>query len=366
MSRTPKAVCLPCLLALGVLVSCWSLWAQGTAQSAPPAPLLAKPADEPPPPPEPPKPVLKIYKVWDLIDVPALPAPEKSAVPPTRLYEPPSDKSYHSSFIDRPDSSTPPPPRPRPTIGSLAAILRDSLHFEEEVSIQTIEGMFLVTANTDSHKKIEQFLSAVRKELASRRVITIQATWAIVDDEKAAKVLGSGSPAPKVLAPEAQKALEEDTAFQGSTMSVEGERSRLAAGRCQTVLTDANPIVADNIGVMTPTIQIVQWGPVLEVQANLSEDGRSVGIELDSVLSDPNELGVKALRTTGSILATSRPFADYNLVKDIDKLDFLLHTLHTSIRVPVGKSVLVGGMTLAKGPKGRSVYLLVQVNAITQ
>jgi hypothetical protein len=138
----------------------------------------------------------------------------------------------------------------------------------------------------------------------------------------------------------------------------------LAAGRCQTVVTDANPVVAENIGAMTPTLQIVQWGPVLEVQADLSEDGRTAGIELDSILSHPSELEAKPLRSAGAILATSRPFTDYNLVKDIDKLDFLLHTLHTSIRVPVGKSVLVGGMTLAEGPKGKSVYLLLQVSTV--
>jgi len=222
--------------------------------------------------------------------------------------------------------------------------------------------MFLITALPDSHRKIEQFLSAVRRELTGRRTVTVQATWAVMEDEKAAKVLGSAAAAPRPLTPDMQKAMEEDAAYQGSAAALEGQRARLAAGRCMTVLTDVNPVVSENMGAMTPTLQIVQWGPVLEIKADLSEDGRSAGIELDSVLSEPNEASLKALRSTASVLSTTRPFQDYNLVKDVDRLEFVLHTLHSSLRAPTGKPFLVGGMSVAKGPKGKSVYLVLTVN----
>jgi hypothetical protein len=73
----------------------------------------------------------------------------------------------------------------------------------------------------------------------------------------------------------------------------------------------------------------------------------------------------RLLGAAGAALSASRPSSDFNLIKDVDKLDFLLHTLHTSVRAPVGKPVLVGGMTLAHGPKGKSVYLLLQVSVGT-
>ena len=303
---------------MGVLAN-WPGWQADrvtpTAQAASPTPPAAalggaaapvgaagSPATQPAPEPEPPKPVLRIYKVWDLIDVPAAPAPENSAIPPTRLYEP----TARTVSIDPTDTSAAPPAHARPSVGSLAAILRDAIHFDDEVSIQSIEGMFLVTALPESHRKIEQFLGAVRKELASRRVVTIQATWVAVDDDKAAKLLALAAVPPKALTPEALKALEEDVAYQGSALGMEGQRICASppgsARRSSPTPRRLRQCRGDETDAPD---RPVGSGP--EVKADLSEDG-AAAVELDSILSEPGEIVPKPLRrAAGAALAASRP-----------------------------------------------------------
>lgn len=137
---------------------------------------------------------------------------------------------------------------------------------------------------------------------------------------------------------------------------------RLAAGRCETVVTGLTPIVADNVAAYQPTVQMVQWGPALDVKIDLSDDGKSTAIELDAVLTEPSPTVSKPLNSTIGTHSTSRPSNQGNAVQDIDKLDFMLHTVHTSTRIPMGKPTLIGGITVAKGPKGKSVQLVLEVN----
>ena len=276
------------------------------AGAAAPVPAATPPATQPAPEPEPPKPVLRIYKVWDLIDAPAAPAPENSAIPPTRLYEP---TARTDSSIYRTDTSAAPPAHARPSIGSLAAILRDAIHFDEEVSIQSIEGMFLVTALPDSHKKIEQFLGAVRKELASRLAVTIQATWVAVDDDKAAKVPGPAAAPPRALSAGAPSRPSRRTSpTRAPPWAWKASACRLAAGRCQDRPHRRPAGRLRQRRALRPMLLIVQWGPVLEVKARpVGRTRRSAGVELDSVLSEPNQIVPKALRAAGAAVSTSRP-----------------------------------------------------------
>ena len=203
---------------------------------------------------------MHLYKVADLVQNPPMaPSREKSAIPPTKLYEVGRTSSSSGSSGSSGYSGDPTPPqRSKLTIGSLVAILDDAIRFGDEVSIQCAEGMLIVNALPDSHKKIEEFVSTLRKELAARRTLAVRAVWLVLDDEKAAKTFGSAAPASQTLTAESLKAMEGDILYQVSGLCLEGEHASLGGGRCETVLTDTNALVSENVSAMSPTIQIVQ------------------------------------------------------------------------------------------------------------
>ncbi len=358
MNRNVKILVVLCFMASIVFLTQFSLHAQGRGTSkVADASAASAPADEG-------KPYMKLYKVSDLIQMPGVGM--ASAVPPTELFSSLNANPSYPPVSGSSSSDRPEPLRGKPAIGSLVAILKDAVHFDEEVSMQYSDGMLIVTTMADNHRKIEQFLATLRKEFAARQMVTIRASWVLLDDEKAAKTLGAISPLPQALTADVFKAIEADTICQAGIVCVEGQPVHLASGRCETVVTGATPVVADNIGVFQPTVQMVQWGPAIDIKIDPSDDGKSAAIDLDSVLTEPNPTTVKPLQSTAAIHSTSRPSDQGSGLQDIDKLDFTLHAIHTTARIPMGKPTMIGGITVAKGPKGKSVQLILEINAFKQ
>lgn len=48
---------------------------------------------------------------------------------------------------------------------------------------------------------------------------------------------------------------------------------------------------------------------------------------------------------------------------DIELPEFLLHTFRTTVRAPLDKGILIGGMTSPKAVDGKVLYLFLQVSS---
>jgi len=50
-------------------------------------------------------------------------------------------------------------------------------------------------------------------------------------------------------------------------------------------------------------------------------------------------------------------------VRGLDRMDFAVWTCWTTAKVPLGKTVLVGGMTAGELAKGKHMYLVLEVSS---
>jgi hypothetical protein len=138
---------------------------------------------------------------------------------------------------------------------------------------------------------------------------------------------------------------------------------------------DFIPVVTSSAVAARPIIAMVQWGASLEAGVKVLQDGQTAHVNVDSCVSEPREMRQKPVAVRQ--MAGGKPGGFPPNV--LDCLDFDARLLQTSVRVPLGKAVLVGGMVLAdprqSGPaeagaakapakeKHESMYLVLRVSA---
>ena len=100
-------------------------------------------------------------------------------------------------------------------------------------------------------------------------------------------------------------------------------------------------------------------GLVLQVTPLLSPDGQTAVLDLVSVATDWGavEGGIEMSGISGEHGTTSRPVAK------LDRINLGVQQMRTTVRVPVGKAVFVGGMTRDPGNDDRQLYLIAEVIA---
>jgi hypothetical protein len=83
-------------------------------------------------------------------------------------------------------------------------------------------------------------------------------------------------------------------------------------------------------------------------------------LDLSSVITEREE-GVPS-RITEVRSATSRP-----VLAEIDREDMLKQQMQTTVTVPVGKKVLVGGMTIEPSKlNGQQLYLVIEASPLAE
>jgi hypothetical protein len=99
-------------------------------------------------------------------------------------------------------------------------------------------------------------------------------------------------------------------------------------------------------------------GALLEVRPQLSKKGDTVLLDFRSFV---NQNGVIESRPLPDFGMVGRQHGAMHLDLAYPEVDF--HTLRGSIRIPLDKTILVGGCTSAKMKDGKVLYLVVEVSA---
>jgi len=246
-------------------------------------------------------------------------------------------------------------------------------------SIREFNERLVITQTPANHAKIEALFAQVARRGEQAPMVTVRARWILLAEGELAKVLaarGDKAPIPAEVDLAALKAARVETPYRGQATGFDRQTVYIASGTAQNLVTSLEPIVAQAAAAYRPVVERILWGAVLEVRPMLAADGASVVLQIRSVVSRLEEMRTKPLSklsvvgpTTRRVKALGRRAAGVNLpsVQELDCPDFTLHALRTSIRVPLDKPVLVGGMTVAgpggKPPKDKALYLIVSVSA---
>jgi hypothetical protein len=246
-------------------------------------------------------------------------------------------------------------------------------------------GNLLIIHQTESaHKEITALLNQLRKEAVPARMVTVRAVWLMLDPE-AATALSEQAKAGKLDVAALVRQAGKGNHYRGQTTCFNGQTVHVASGRGKTFVTGMEPAVGTGVGLYGVRTTIVQAGAMLEVTPVVTPDGKSAVLDLSSVVSNWDNSGAPA----GAAAPSARPSipggvdaaADIRVteggasipartgagpVPQVDRMNVAAQQLRTTLRVPLGKPALVGGMTMepaASEGDGRQLYLIVEVTA---
>jgi hypothetical protein len=239
----------------------------------------------------------------------------------------------------------------------------------------SLGGLLLVKQTPAVHRQIETLLSSIREEGGTVQAVTLQAYWLLLGSDDLDRLSPEskdgdrGGPAlvdRNVLKQFADSA----TSYRGRITCFSDQTVHLVSGRRTTVVVSGVPTVGHHSIGYTPVISVPNIGVLLQVRPTLLPDRPAAVVNLESTVTSLAEEEPSTPVTSTS--AAARPEADQSSASATLKLDRLsidAHHLATTVRLPLGKPVLAGGLSMAGGdrPSGeeaaerKQLYLVVEL-----
>ncbi len=180
--------------------------------------------------------------------------------------------------------------------------------------IRFLSGMLVVTQAPDIQDKIASLFQQLRQY---QKIVRVQATWIVLTPEQFATLMEVGQANPKdhasvpqTLAPTALMKLlpAEAVRYRGEISCFDGQMVSLSSGLTRSVIYDVQPVVAQGAVALTPTMQQINCGAMLEITPTVQADGSSVVVNLRSEVAEwqdapKMELSTATTQPSGSIVA---------------------------------------------------------------
>ncbi len=220
-------------------------------------------------------------------------------------------------------------------------------------SAEPAAGMLVVTQTEVVHEKIEKFLENLRASSPGMHVVTIRATWLLLDLKQLNLLLNSR---PGKESGIDRKALEEMAAkckgYLGAISCFSGQTVHIASGRNRSAVTGAIPVVGgggEDPGYQ-PIINNLHSGAMLQVTPQLLPNTQAVLDICTSVTC--SDVPAESIRFLASESAgTGKPgegkshAARGHTAITLDRVNMVVGQLATTLKVQLGEPTLVGGLT---------------------
>jgi type II secretory pathway component GspD/PulD (secretin) len=223
-------------------------------------------------------------------------------------------------------------------------------------AIRELSGNLIVTQTAENHRDIASLLKQLRE--THGRMVVVRAYWLLVEPESIPKL----DPSKKSLPLIDDKLIDAKNLYCGAqTTCFNGQTVHVTSGRKRTMVTGLSPVVGTNAVGYQPTLENARSGVVLQLTPHLEPEGEDhLILDLQSNLTELGDIqGAKI-----ELPATTQPSDASN---SIDRLNEVSQELRTTVRLPLNKKVLVGGMTLepaAKQEASRQLYLVIEADAV--
>jgi hypothetical protein len=222
--------------------------------------------------------------------------------------------------------------------------------------------VLIVSQTREGQKRVESLLEAMRSASeVGGPMLTIHAQWMEMADAKAADLLGR-DPAKRQVPMEVTDAdlakADAKTIYRGCTTCFDRQTVFVASGNLKAYLADVTPLVCEAFLGITPIIRDLLVGGMLEVRPQLSKDKDAVLLDYRSYVTP-----AATIEHTGpqEYAVGTNPRATLHTDFGFPAVDF--QTLRGSVRIPLGKSILLGFTTGPKLKDGKVSCLIVEVSA---
>jgi hypothetical protein len=217
--------------------------------------------------------------------------------------------------------------------------------------MQFYHSVLVITQTKANHEQIRSLLQDLGASGWAAQ-LTIRATWIVLNQGDATRPMGEASA--DWLAKQKIYSESQLTCFNGQIVHIR-------SGREKRIVADLTPVVGTQAVALDPTVEEVHSGVSVQFCPTLVGNDAAV---LD-VQSDACEWSVTA-EPAPPVSKASSPDLPVPQPTTIDRVPTLRQEMKTTLRVPLKKKFIVGGMTLDPSDaqqSGRQLYLVVELEA---
>ena len=242
-------------------------------------------------------------------------------------------------------------------------------------SIAAIGMSLLISTDAETHDKIGSLLDLFRKRWGTLRTVSIRAHWlwlseSVVSDALAADQKAAGANAPYgAISDETWKKLltaageaKKRTPYHAMLICHNGQTVFTRAGGERLIVSGVTPIAGKtdkDHALYQPVVRSIQEGAVLQVTPVVTRNAKYVVLDVHSRVNLLGAAPQPQPAKEGRPLFGSSPSIE-QIIAAIDRPALQTQRLATTLRVPVGKPSLIGGMTFATDGEGpANLYLFV-------
>ena len=230
-------------------------------------------------------------------------------------------------------------------------------------TLREIHGLLFVTQTPENQQKIGALLSQFAGERGT--MVRVTADWLLLEPADLAKLVkpaGDREGALREIDPAALKSLPDKARhFHAETLGFSGQTVHVVSGRVRSVAASATAVVAQGVVGYQPEIAGLGGGIALQVNPRVDFDQQSAVVTLYSTFNDP-ETSLGPMQIISGAPATQPASGEGNTFQPVNTV---LQELRTTVKLPLGKPVLVGGMTLEPAAKNTDLGQLVLVLKVT-
>lgn len=235
-------------------------------------------------------------------------------------------------------------------------------------NVRLLGNRMIVTQTPANQQLVGSLLDQLLSE--QQRVVRVRANWITLDESAEAFVSrqGDGEAAqnartfPVVDVDGLVKANPDALRYRGEIVCFNGQTVHLSAGPGRLVMTDLNPVVGQDSVGYDPDVEYLRSGATLQITPTIQQGG--VVVDLLSAVNELDPPTDERLFDAVQASPTTRGTLPLGGVTHLDRFSARSQEFATTAVLPVGKPVLIGGMTMpAKGPDAQQLYLVLEVIA---
>lgn len=317
--------------------------------------------------------VTRVYDIADLLQQMREPAPT-TLLPPTQIGK--ADEPVRVVHDAAPGFGGGPPSAYVPSMSALrptpsdpAAALGNTIGRTFNAAAYVYGNKLIVTAPEETQRQIADLLGQLRAE--SSRLVQVEAHWLLLTPAELSSILRASDaqqaatqPLREVDAQALASKLGPDIVHYRATITCfSGQFVRLSSGPARTVIVHSIPVVAASAVAYQQESETVQCGALLNVRPTIAPTSAAI-LDLQSTISYWN--APPAAGNVSPTASTTQRVPVAGGSGGVDRVDVLVQQLDTTLRVPLGRLVLVGGMTLDPAADAaradRQMYLMVSAS----
>ena len=288
-----------------------------------------------------------------------------------------------SGNICWPERATTKPSPPQERIDELVSLIEEMVAPESwhsaggrQGAIKAINDSLVISQTEENHRAIQAILDGLRHDSGAGTMIQVDLQWLRLTPEQlvAMEALPAGATldknAPRPVSLDTLKD-EDAVVCRARTLGFNGQTLTLKSGRIASVVKNATPNIGTGVTPYDFQVDREQSGITLQVTPRRSQDRHTIVVDVQSRVTEA--LPSPPQRKTVTIPTPTTNSADHGMadatVVAANSADLpnvhLEQTFRTTVRLPEGTPVIVGGMTLEPGKQGsRQLYLVVKARIL--